>query len=161
LLSGDGLLQNLEGAMRKIFFVSLLLLVPSRLPGQTKPPDADQARIIGLENAWARAVKQKDISALQMMLVPELVYVDYDGTLMNKAEYLSSVQSPTLRPQRIVNESMSVRLYGAAAVATGVYRENGEKDGKPYLLRERFTDTWVRHGESWMCVSSDSTLIGQ
>ncbi len=90
-----------------------------------------------------------------------MVYVDYDGTLMNKAEYLSSVQSPALRPQRVVNKSASVRLYGAAAVVTGVYRENGEKNGKPYVLRERFTDTWVRHGESWMCVSSDSTLIGQ
>jgi ketosteroid isomerase-like protein len=147
--------------MWKLFFVFLLLLAPPRLPAQTKPPDADQARILGLENAWARAVKQKDISALQMMLVPELVYVDYDGTLMNKAEYLSRVQSPNLRPQRIVNESVSVRIYGAAAVASGVYRENGEKDGKPYVLRERFTDTWVRRDESWMCVSSDSTLIGQ
>lgn len=147
--------------MWKLFFVSLLLSVSPRLGAQTKPLDAEQARILGLENAWARAVKQKDISALQMMLVPELVYVDYDGALMNKAEYLSSIQSLTLRPQRIVNESLSVRIYGAAAVATGVYRENGQKDGKPYVLRERFTDTWVRRGESWMCVSSDSTLIGQ
>jgi hypothetical protein len=80
---------------------------------------------------------------------------------MNKAEYLSSVQSPMLRPQRVVNESVNVRLYGAAAVVTGVYRENGEKDGKPYVLRERFTDTWVRRGASWMCVASDSTLINQ
>lgn len=147
--------------MWKLFFVSLLLSVPPLLPAQTKPPDAEQARILGLENAWARAVKQKDISALQMMLVPDLVYVDYDGTLMNKAEYLSSVQSPALRPQRVVNESASVRLYGAAAVVTGVYRESGDRDGKPYMLRERFTDTWVLRGESWMCVASDSTLIHQ
>jgi ketosteroid isomerase-like protein len=148
--------------MWKLFFVSLLLSVPpSRLGAQTKLPDAEQARILGLENAWARAVKQKDVSALQMMLAPELVYIDYDGALMNKAEYLFSVQALTLRPQRVVNESVSVRLFGKAAVVTGVYRENGEKDGKPYMLRERFTDTWVRRGASWMCVASDSTLINQ
>ena len=94
-----------------------------------------------------------------MMLAPELVYIDYDGVLMNKAEYLFSVQSLTLRPQRVVNESVSARLFGKSAVVTGVYRENGKKDGKPYVLRERFTDTWVRRGESWMCVASDSTLI--
>ncbi len=58
--------------MWKLFFISLLLSVPPRLPAQTKPPDSEQARILGLENAWARAVKQKDISALQMMLMPEL-----------------------------------------------------------------------------------------
>jgi ketosteroid isomerase-like protein len=145
--------------MWKLFFLSLLLSTSSRLIAQTKPPDVEQARVLGLENAWARAVKQKDVSALQMMLAAELVYVDYDSTLMNKAEYLLSVQSLTLRPQRVVNESVSVRLFGAAAVVTGVYRENGEKNGKPYVLHERFTDTWVRRGESWMCVASDSTLI--
>jgi ketosteroid isomerase-like protein len=145
--------------MWKLLFVSLLLAVPPRLAAQTKPPDAEQARLLGLENAWARAIKQKDISALQMMLAPELVYIDYDGVLMNKAEYLFSVQSLTLRPQRVVNESVSARLFGKSAVVTGVYRENGKKDGKPYVLRERFTDTWVRRGESWMCVASDSTLI--
>jgi ketosteroid isomerase-like protein len=145
--------------MWKLLFLSLLLSVPPRLAAQTKPPDAEQARLLGLENAWARAIKQKDISALQMMLAPELVYIDYDGVLMNKAEYLFSVQSLTLRPQRVVNESVSARLFGKAAVVTGVYRENGKKDGKPYVLRERFTDTWVRRGESWMCVASDSTLI--
>jgi hypothetical protein len=59
--------------MWKLFFVFLLLSVPPRLAAQTKLPDAEQARILGLENAWARAVKQKDISALQLMLVPELL----------------------------------------------------------------------------------------
>ena len=54
--------------MWKLFFLSLLLSTSSRLIAQTKPPDVEQARVLGLENAWARAVKQKDVSALQMML---------------------------------------------------------------------------------------------
>jgi hypothetical protein len=49
-----------------------------------------------------------------------LVYVDYDGKLMDKAEYLASVQAPWLRPTRIVTESMNVHLYGAAAMINGV-----------------------------------------
>jgi hypothetical protein len=39
---------------------------------------------------------------------------------MDKAEYLASVQVPSLRPTRIVTESMSVHLYGAAAMVNGV-----------------------------------------
>jgi ketosteroid isomerase-like protein len=123
------------------------------------PPDPEEARILTLENAWNQAVQQKDVSALQMLLAADLTYVEYDGTVMDKAQYLVSVQSPAREPVRIVNESMSVRLYGAVAVVTGACRESGTKNGKPYLLRERFTDTWVHRGDSWVCVASESTLM--
>ena len=72
--------------MWKPFYVFLVLLTPLRLGAQNKVQlDAEQARILSLENAWDRAVKQKDAAALQMLLAPELVYVDYDGKLMDKA----------------------------------------------------------------------------
>ncbi len=147
--------------MWKLFSIVLLLLAAPRICAQSsKPPDAGQARILALENAWNQAVQEKNTAALEMLLGPELVYVDYDGKLMDKAEYLASVQSQSLHPARIVSESMSVHLYGVAAVVNGVYRETGVTDGKPYALRERFTDLWVRRGESWVCVASHSTSIG-
>jgi ketosteroid isomerase-like protein len=146
--------------MWKLLSVSLLLLAALGLPGQgSVQPDPEQDRILSLENAWNQAVQQKDAHALEMLLAPDLVYVEYDGTLMNKAEYLASVRSPSLHPVRIVNESTNVRLYGAVAVVNGVCRENGVKNGKPYTLHERFTDTWIRRGDNWMCVASESTLI--
>jgi hypothetical protein len=64
-----------------------------------------------------------------------------------------------MQPERIVSESMNVHLYGAAAVVEGIYRETGEKNGKPYTLRERFSDTWILRNENWECVASHSTLI--
>ncbi|MFZ0952609.1 MAG: nuclear transport factor 2 family protein [Candidatus Sulfotelmatobacter sp.] len=123
--------------------------------------DAEQARILMLENAWNQAVQGKDSAALELLLGRELVYLDYDGKLMNKAEYMASVQSRSLRPGRIVSDSMNVHLYGATAVVNGAYRETGLKNGRPYVLREQFIDTWVRRGENWVCVASGSTLVGQ
>jgi ketosteroid isomerase-like protein len=93
-----------------------------------------------------------------MLLAPDLIYVDYDGTLMNKTEYLASIRSLALHPVRIVNESMNIHFYGMVAVVTGVCRESGIKNGKPYALVERFTDTWVRRGDNWVVVASQSTL---
>jgi ketosteroid isomerase-like protein len=149
---------------KHIAVVVLLLAAPSlaapQVNGQNKTqPDPEQARILTLENAWNQAVQQKDASALEILLAPDLTYVEYDGTVMDKAQYLVSVQSPALEPVRIVNESMNVRLYGAVAVVTGACRESGMRNRKPYLLRERFTDTWVHRGDSWVCVASESTLI--
>jgi hypothetical protein len=121
----------------------------------------EQTRLVTLENAWNNSVQTKDTASLELLLGPELVYIESDGKLMNRAQYLTSVRSPTVHPTRIVSESMNVQLYGAAAVVSGVYREDGVRNGKPYLLRERFIDTWVRRSESWVCVASDSTLIDQ
>jgi ketosteroid isomerase-like protein len=147
--------------MWRLFSIFLFLLaVPQTRAQSSAQPNSEQSRVLALENAWNQAVQQKNKPALEMLLGSELIYIDYDGKLMGKAEYLASVQSELLHPARIVSESMDVHLYGAAAVVTGVYRESGAaKDGKPYLLRERFTDTWVRRSESWICVASQSTLI--
>lgn len=149
-----------RAGVSKLFSIFLLLLVATRSNAQGPPqPAAEQGRILALENAWNQAVQQKNGPALNLLLAPDLIYVDYDGKLMDKAEYLASVQSQTLQPGRIASESMTVHFYASVAVVNGVYRENGTKNGKPYLLQERFTDTWVRRNESWVCVASQSTLI--
>ena len=141
-------------------FALIVLLLSAQLNAQTAAKsDGDRSRILALENAWNQAVHQKDTVALKLLLGPDLVYVDYDGTLMDRGQYLASVQSQLVQPERIVNESMNVHLYGAAAVVEGIYHETGEKNGKPYTLRERFSDTWIRRNESWECVASQSTLI--
>ncbi len=143
-------------------FLAVLLVLAPQLTAQARTVlDGDRSRILSLENAWNQAVHQKDTSALKMLLSQDLVYVDFDGKLMDSAAYLASVQSQAMHPERIVSESMNVHLYGAVAVVNGVYRESGIKSGKSYTLRERFTDTWVRQNDSWVCVASQSTLASQ
>jgi ketosteroid isomerase-like protein len=145
--------------MWKLLFILLTVLATPGLGAQSSAQATEQARILTLENAWNQAVQQKDASALKMLLAADLTYVEYDGTLMDKTQYLASVQSPSLQPVRIVNESTKIRLYGAIAVVNGVWREEGVKNGKPYTLRERYTDTWIRRGDNWECVASESTVM--
>jgi ketosteroid isomerase-like protein len=121
--------------------------------------DDDQARILNLENAWNRSVQTKDTEGLDMLLAPELVYVGIEGKLLTKAEYMASIQSQLEHPARVVSESMKVHVFGAAAIVDGVYRETGMKKGKPYALRARFIDMWVRRRDSWVCIASDGTVM--
>lgn len=136
----------------------LLIILPLELPGQSKL-DAEQTKILALENAWNQAEEHKDIKALESLLDPTLVYVDYDGSVMDKAQFIASIKAPQLHPEQIVNESMTAHVYGDNAVVTGVYRERGVNNGKPYSRRGRFTDTWVYQQGAWVCVASQSTLI--
>ncbi|MGB8060880.1 MAG: nuclear transport factor 2 family protein [Candidatus Sulfotelmatobacter sp.] len=142
--------------------LSLFLLLPITVAPAASVPDqldATQTRILALENAWNQAEEHKDVNALDSLLDATLVYVDYDGSMMDKTQFMASIKVPSLHPEQIVNESMTAHVYGDSAVVTGIYREKGEKNGKPYLRRGRFTDTWVFHQGSWVCVASQSTLI--
>ena len=143
-----------------IVFCVLLLFLSLPLAGQEAAnADSQRTKILALENAWNRAEQNKDVKALDGLLASTLVYVDYDGTLMDKAKFIASVKAPSLHPEQIVNESMTAYVYGDSAVVTGIYREKGVRNGKAYSRRGRFTDTWVNQSGTWVCAASQSTLI--
>jgi ketosteroid isomerase-like protein len=119
----------------------------------------EEGRILALETAWNHAEESKDAAALDQLLAASLAYIDYDGSLMNKKEFLASIQQESLHPAQITNEEMTAKVYGEAAVVTGIYREKGMLKGKAYQRRGRFTDTWVKQQGTWQCVASQSTLI--
>jgi hypothetical protein len=148
--------------MRVPIAVYLLLVILAPVAAQNTPgADPEQTRILALESAWNRAEEQKDAKALDGLLAGTLLYIDYDGSLMNKAQFLASVKTPSLHPEQIVNESMNAQMYGSFAIVTGVYREKGISRGKAYLRRGRFIDTWINQGGTWRCVTSQSTLISR
>lgn len=85
--------------MRKLLTV-LLALLPQLCGQIARTPNEDRDRIPSLENACNQAAHQKDIPALKMLLGAELIYVDFDGTLMDKTAYLASADSGMLHPRR-------------------------------------------------------------
>ena len=73
----------------------LFLAISLAAVAQNRPAlDPEQTRILTLETAWNRAEEQKDAKALDGLLDSTLLYIDYDGTLMNKAQFLASVKAP-------------------------------------------------------------------
>ena len=100
----------------------------------------------------------KDIPALKMLLGAELIYVDFRRNADGQDRLPGKCGSGDAASERIASGSMKVHLYGTVAVVNRVYRENGRKNGEPYMLPERFTDTWARRNDRWICVASHSTL---
>jgi len=121
--------------------------------------DAQEGRLLALESAWNHAEQSKDAVALNQLLGESLVYVDYDGTLLNKKEFLETTLHNNVQQEQINNDGMTVHLYGNAAIVTGVYRDKGVEKGKAFQRHGRFTDTWVNQNGAWQCVASQSTLI--
>ena len=121
--------------------------------------DSDSARVLALETLWNQAEVAKDAAALDHLLADDFTYVDIDGSLQNKAEFLDGIKHPVEHIEIIGNDSLKTHVYRDTVIVSGTYHEKGTLNGKPYVHRGRFTDTWVRQGSSWMCVASHSTLI--
>jgi len=148
--------------MKLLLTIGLSLVILSVVlltQGHTQGISPDEGRILALETAWNQAERNKDAAALEQLLSPQLVYVDYDGSISSKQEFLANIKSEGLSPEQITNEQQTAHVFGDCAIVTGVYREKGINKGKPYSRRGRFTDTWVKFNGTWQCVASQSTLI--
>lgn len=145
-------------AMLTLVFFGLLGAVVLVAQDSSKR-SSEEGRLRALESAWNHAEQMKDAAALNQLLSESLVYVDYDGTLQNKKEFLESTLRSDVQQEQINNDGMTVYVYGDAAVVTGVYRDKGVEKGKAFSRRGRFTDTWVKQSGVWQCVASQSTLI--
>jgi len=120
---------------------------------------ADEGRILALENAWNQAQLHHDAAALDNMLPHSFVYTDYDGTVMNKEQFLADLKDPSYQASLVVNENVRVFTYNGAAVVVGTYHTKGKYKGRPFEHWGRFTDTWVFENGLWQCVASHTTLV--
>jgi uncharacterized protein (TIGR02246 family) len=114
-------------------------------------------KVLALENAWNQAEEKRDTKALDALFDNALVYISYEGTLQTKAEFLAHIRSSFSQPQQELTGSMTARVLGNIVVVTGIYIAKGVENGKPYVRRGRFVDTWVPRDGGWRCVASQST----
>jgi ketosteroid isomerase-like protein len=146
--------------MKQLFFLAIALLLSSPSPfAQEKSASADEIQIRQLERAWNQAEAKQEINEVANLVDDTLVYTDYDGSIMNKAEYLKWVAAPEQKADHLYDEGLTVHLYSNVAVVVGIYRESGTNKGKHYVIRSRYTDTWIKRDGVWRCVASHSTLI--
>ncbi len=119
-----------------------------------------ESKIVAMEKAWNQAYKFRDKKALGEILHDSIVLVNDDGSLQSKKVFLSSVDAAKQSDQQQAEpESIAVHVFGDVAIASGIFREKGVENGKSYVRRNRFVDTWVNTGGSWVCVAASATPV--
>ncbi|HEY6129442.1 MAG TPA: nuclear transport factor 2 family protein [Candidatus Acidoferrum sp.] len=152
---------------RKVLAASLFSIIATAcsLFAQNKPAtntaaaSGDEIQVRQLERAWNQAEAHHDAAAVTAIVADTLTYIDFDGTVMNKSEYIRDVTKTAYQADHLFDEGFNVTVYGNAAIVVGVYRETGTSKGKAYVHRVRFTDTWIKQSGVWRCVASQNTLI--
>ena len=146
----------------KIKLFALILLafagVAFAVHGQNSTAD-ESGHILALETAWNHALEGKDTAALEMLLAKNMTALDSDGVLMTKSAFLAGIKDPSYQPAQVINEKISVQMFGETAVVSGVYREKSVEKGKTVTTRSSFVDTWVKQNSTWQCVASTAVTI--
>ena len=141
------------------FLLALTCLAHVCCLAQDESEAAVQTKVIALEKAWNQAYKLADKKALDTLLDNEIVLVNDDGSVPSKSEFLKSLQKANSEEQQVSPESISVHVYGQSAIATGIFRAKGTENGKAYVHRERFVDTWVNKDGKWLCVAAAAITV--
>ena len=143
----------------KLFFCLTLLSILT-ISALAQDNVSVESKIVAIEKAWNQAYKLRDKKALGEILHDSIVLVNDDGSLQSKTVFLSSVDAAKPSDQQQAEpESITVHVFGDVAIATGIFREKGVENGKAYLRRNRFVDTWVSHNGSWVCVAASATPV--
>ena len=147
--------------MKTTFVVYIICLssVIGQAQGPAKNSNPDVDKLIALENAWNQAQLHHDARALNDLVSSSFVYTDYDGTVMNKAQFMADLRDPNYRATLITNDNMKVFPYENVAIDIGRYHTKGVYRGKPFEHFGRFTDSWIYQGSKWQCIASHTTLV--
>src|ERR1700723_4249261 len=140
--------------MRKIKMLWVLTLAGVlTAPIAAQDDSAVQSNITAMEKAWNQAYKSRDGKALGGILQDSVVLVNDEGSLQSRSGFLTGIDKAKPSANQQANpESIKVRFFGDVAIATGVFRQSGFENGKAFVRRNRFVDTWIHNGNSWQCV---------
>jgi ketosteroid isomerase-like protein len=119
-----------------------------------------EQQIVKLENDWVKAEISKDYAALDQITANDFTTSGRpDGSIATKNEYMTLAKSGeiTIISYKVADEK--VRVYGNAAVATGLWTFKEIRKGKESNNTLRITDNWIKKGDSWQCVASQSSPV--
>ena len=137
--------------------VVLAMCIPCLVTAQSV-----EQQLTKLENDWAKALVTKDYAVLGRVMSDDFTDSgDPDGSVSTKAQMIAGIKSGEAVFSSYKYSDLKVRVYGDAAVVTGLQTFGMQMKGKDASGTFRFTDTWVKKGDSWQCVVEQASKVGK
>lgn len=134
-------------------FLALLLWVSAAL-AQSSP-----AAIEALDKAWIKAVLNRDLSALDKLLAPDLIYGHASGVVDTKQTYIEKLRSGKQVYRTLEQRKVSVRMHGDAAITHSWTRVTGVNPAGPFDDRIMMIHVWVKKGAAWQLAGHQTTRV--
>ena len=151
-------------SMKSMIVIGLLAMTPNFIAiGQVKNAravtDAKAEQEIRLvEDKRREALLRGDTTTLDQIFADDYSVVNQFGQVQTKAQMMSALKSSALKFESVVEEDVSTRVYGDAAVLSG--RSTSKHEGKE-STQLRFTRVYVKRQGHWQTVAYQVTRMAQ
>ncbi len=117
--------------------------------------DAVQANLKQMEDAWVKALVNKDQAAVGNMIADDFAGFNPEGKHVTKSELLDEMKKESNTLSSATNENLDVHVYGPnLATVSGTTTEKGkDKNGKQFTHTYIWMDTWMERNGKWQCIA--------
>ena len=114
-----------------------------------------QAKLKGMEDAWVKALVNKDQAAVGNMIADDFAGFNPEGKHVTKSQLLNEAKNEPNTLSSATNDNMDVHVYGPnLATVSGATTEKGkDKDGKQFTRSYVWVDTWMERNGKWECIA--------
>lgn len=131
-----------------------LIVAASAFAGNALPPDLARAA-----SEYDRAQVHGDRVALTRLLADDYVLINSRARVENKAQLIADYVAPDFRLNPFTVKHPVTKVWGNAAILSGVARLTGMSGGKPYDVTLHFADVWRRSQGRWQVVFTEVTAV--
>ena len=122
--------------------------------------DADARRgLLRVEAELCHAVEVGDAAVVKRDLDETFTLTDSRGGVTDYARNVADVAHRDPDYSVFRNHDQHVRLYGAAAIITGITSVRGNSGKDAFDDDFQYTDTWVRRGGHWRLAASHASRL--
>ena len=122
---------------------------------------SDEKQILKLEDDWARALKTKDRQLLAAIVAPNFTFIDPDGTVKNRDEYIADRSSDIADIESFELADLKVSVFENCALTSGVSKIIERRQGKRYRFSLRWKELWLKDDGKWQVVASQATPVNR
>jgi ketosteroid isomerase-like protein len=111
------------------------------------------------EDARYAAQTANDFAAMDRLLGEDLVYIHSSAVVDNKASYIDSMRSGTVKYRVMRRSEVKVRTYGCLAMITGNANFDVTVKGQDLAVELRFHSIWAKRAGGTQFVSWQATRV--
>lgn len=121
----------------------------------------DTRELLRIEAELCHAFERGDAVAAREDLDPTFTLTDSRGGVTGYARNVDEIARREPRYSVFRNHEQNVRLYGDAAIITGITRVEGILGKDAFAADFRYTDTWIRRRGHWKLAASHASRLQQ
>ena len=149
-----------ELSIRRVLLIAVVLITAAPIcVGQKQSSMGShgtsvEEAIRKLDNERIQAQIHADAKALDRIYAVDFIGIGPSGAVRTKPQVILDFTSGNLKFESITTDQVQVRVYGNAAVETGLSTMIGQDKGKTVPRDNRFTRVWIKQQRQWRLVSN-------